>query len=168
MATKVNVSIDNNIPKRLRLQITRAVAVTQYHKQFLELFKVQVRKFNFGGLKASTIRRRRQIAKFNKTHPEYRASRDNLTLSGELIDTFKSKFVTSKFLFLLIPSKKKHKRYKSSGKRKTKKSSSTATNEQIIKFQGQLGRELSDVFTDQFVKKVEKDLVKTIRRQLRL
>lgn len=51
---------------------------------------------SFPGLKEATISFRKSLAKYNKTHSLFKASRSNLTIVGELIDSLKYKITGQK------------------------------------------------------------------------
>lgn len=45
----------------------------------------------FRQLKPKTIERRKRLAKYNNTHPEYKASKPNLTFTGRLLKSVKAR-----------------------------------------------------------------------------
>ena len=89
-------------------------------------------------IKQSTIKRRKELAKKNKTHSDYSASKSNLTLTGELIDSLTCKFKRLKSgIGFILSAKGVHKRYVGTkGKRVGKR----VKNIEIIKAQAAMGR----------------------------
>ena len=68
----------------------------------------------YKGLKSSTVRNRKYLAKNNKTHPNYSANKPNLTITGRLLDSIKAKVnVTLKSISYEIDVTGSHARYKS-------------------------------------------------------
>ena len=67
----------------------------------------------FKSLSKSTIQHRKYLAKHNKTHPKYSASKPNLTITGRLLDSIKARITAkSKGLLFRIDVSGNHKRYK--------------------------------------------------------
>lgn len=67
----------------------------------------------FGSLSKSTIKYRKYLAKYNKTHPEFSPSKPNLTITGRLLDSVRARISAkaSGVLFRINVSGN-HKRYK--------------------------------------------------------
>lgn len=90
---------------------------------------------SFPRLSKSTVEHRKYLARHNKTHPKYSASKPNLTITGRLLDSIKARITAkSKGLLFRIDVSGKHKRYKGKkgliGKEQTNKQIRTHLAEQ--------------------------------------
>lgn len=71
----------------------------------------------FPPLKESTIKRRKNIAKYNKTHPAYSESKPNLTITGRLLDSIKARITArSNGILFSMDVSGVHKSYKGKNK----------------------------------------------------
>jgi hypothetical protein len=155
--TKIRLTGFENITPRIKSKINRAIAESGFAE---ELRKSITQEARDGGIKPdlspSTIKSRKYLSAFNETHPSYQADKSNLTLTGQLLDSLRGKYVATKLRFNINPLKKKHKKYSTGGKSKSK----AASIAQIFEWQADLGRSLSQVFT-------RPDFVKSISEKLR-
>lgn len=121
--TKVTFKLDN-----LKQRIKNAVNEMKSEK-FAETIKdvivtgVRDNSINpktgkqFPALSESTIKRRRNIAKYNKTHPAYSPTKPNLTITGRLLDSIKATITaTSKGVRFKMDVSGSHKAYKGKNK----------------------------------------------------
>lgn len=67
----------------------------------------------FKDLKTSTINRRKYLAKYNKTHPDFSPTKPNLTITGRLLDSIRARVsAKSDRVVFKINVSGNHKRYK--------------------------------------------------------
>jgi transposase len=83
-------------------------------------------------------------------HPEFEAEKSNLTLTGELLDAIKVKWITARKVFAFTASSRRHKRYKT--KKRSKAKAQPAKISDIIQWQQDSGRSLAQLYTGQFLK----------------
>lgn len=95
-------------------------------------------------LAESTIKTRRYLQGHNSTHPAFRPDKSNLTITGQLLDSVRAKFIGSKLVFIVDSLKKKHSRYKTGGSGGKSKLPSLRD---ILNWQAEAGRDLAQVFT---------------------
>ena len=148
--------------KRIVLEIGRAIKRSGFEET---LTKEIVKEVRDNGVKpslaSSTIKQRKYLSKHNSTHPQYSASKSNMTLTGQLLDSLKSKYISSKTLFNVDASKKKHRRYK-------KGSKTTAKLNEILDYLSKQGRDLGQIFDrKRFNAEITRKLIKSIQRFFR-
>jgi 6-phosphofructokinase len=115
---------------------------------------------SYKGLKDTTIKRRKRLSKFNKTHPDYSAAKSNLTFSGQLVDSMFVKVEAMKTkIKWIIDVKGRRKGYK--GVRgKTLKSTS---NKKVAEGLADQGRPLISIS-----KKMQREISKKIKQVIGL
>ena len=125
----------------------------------------------YDGLKDSTVKHRKYLAKNNNTHSKYQLKKPNLTLTGELLDAvvgeLRKSGKTGRLNLILRMKKGKHKKYKSSkGKRIGK---NTSSYNEISKGLRKLGRPIfmadQEYLVDNILPILEKYLRKTYKRK---
>ena len=162
MLTKIRITGLEKELERTKLRIGRAIAKSKFKDDMQELVVEEIRKEGLAPrLRPSTKKNRRYIARYNPTHPAYEQDKSNLTITGELLDAIRVKFVTSKLSFVFGALKRKHKKYK------TKKGRSKATqiSLQDLLVEQNKSRKILQVFqSESFTTKVERKLVSAIRR----
>ena len=140
---RVKLKIDPNTPKKILDIILKEASDPKLEKKITETLSNQVRKlqtdFNdnkIPPLKKKTIDKRIYLSKYNSTHPNYSARRSNLTFTGKLIDSFKTKIERSGKVEIAATGL--HPGYKTAGGR-----TSPVENDVIVGAQKDLGRDLT-------------------------
>ena len=160
--TKIKITGLEKETTRLKLRISSAIAKSKFKDVMQEDVVKEVRRSGLvPRLRSSTVRNRKYIARYNTTHPSYRAGKSNLTITGQLLDAIRVKYVTRSFNFVFDALKSKHKKYK------TKKGRSKATTpslRELLKWQND-ARPILQVFQSrEFKSKIERKLVSAIKR----
>lgn len=164
MAVKVKITGLEEATKTVRLKIARAIKQSDYQSELQEEAISEIRTNGIKpDLKPSTIKNRKYLAKFNTTHKDYRAEKSNLTLTGELLNSLRVKFITSKLVFSFDSLKRKHKRYKTGGK-----GSISPSNRDIFDYLEDKGFTISQIFTrEKFLARVTDRLKASILKYYR-
>lgn len=85
-------------------------------------------------LKRSTIEMRKSLSKYNKTHPEYSASKSNLTFTGRLLNSIKARITAkSKGIVMRIDVSGSHAPYKGKGRTHGSRQSNKSIREELAK-----------------------------------
>lgn len=155
---KVTITGFEKASAQVKLKAAKAIQQSQWPKSVAIDLVEEIRTNGIDpSLADSTIQNRERIARKNKTHKDYVSWFSNLTLSGQLLDSLKSKFVPSSFSISILSSDKAHKKYRPSKR-------STPTLNQIFKYQKQMGRDILIVFERKsFVDKITRKLQSAIR-----
>ena len=164
-------SVQLNIKNKFNKVIKNKQMLNEIGKTSVERMQFQARKakplqgkskspgkFPSGYPKSSTVMARRSIAKFNQTHSTFKATRGNLTITGQLIDALKFKIKGSDVTFLIKGSRKGYKR--KSGKR-----SKTPKNEVVYSHLVDRNRNFRIIgFDDKLLKRINNIVKRTLRR----
>lgn len=166
MATRVRIVGLENLSKRIKTQVGRAIKQSGFEKELLSDLVKEIKDNGIEpALAPSTIKRRGRLATVNPTDAAYSQGKSNLTFTGQLLASLRSKFQVSKLVFNFTAIGK-HKNYKLL----TKKSSTAArpSNSDIFKGQSELyGRSLANVFTrDEFRNRLVNKLKQSIKKFL--
>ena len=130
----------SGLPNQIKRKVATAIKKSNFQKQLRDELVEEIREHGVSpDLKDSTIHRRLYLENYNSTHNKYAAPYSNLTFTGALLESLRTVFVTAKFSINILSSDKKHKAYK-------KGSKSTATMNQIFKYQKEKGRAITQVF----------------------
>lgn len=164
--TKIRITGFENITPSVRTKIARAIAQSGFQA---ELQKSIIEEIRDNGIKPdlspATVRTRNYLAQFNETHPKYQTGKSNLTLTGQLLDSLRAKFVLSKLLFNVFAGARKHKKYKTGGKRSKTPAPTLA---QIFEWQKEAGRDLAQIFSrTDFIKDLSTKLRDAIEKNYR-
>lgn len=128
----------------------------------------QIRKGVKPKLKQSTIDRRKELSKYNKTGKGYSAKKSNLTFTGRFLKSFRGKFVKGEGgigLLYIVGPRGTHPGYKL-GKGKGAGKSGGLTNEEIAEKQLKMGRDYKKAAL-KVKKKIVRLVNKAIKRALR-
>ena len=160
--TKIRITGLEKELTRTKLKVGRAIFKSKFNEQMQELVVKEVRDSGLSPrLRSSTIRGRKYLARYNSTHPSYSAGKSNLTITGELLDAIRVKFITSKLSFVFGALKRKHKKYKG---KKGRHKSATPSLQELLEIQNET-RPILQVFQNQsFLSNIERKLVAAIRR----
>lgn len=166
MTVRVRIVGLEKLSRRIKLQVGKAIKDSEFEKELLTDLVKEIKDNGIEpGLAQSTIRRRDRLATVNPTDAAYSAGKSNLTFTGQLLASLRSKFQASKLVFNFT-AVGKHKNYKLL----TKKSSTAArpSNSEIFKGQSELyGRSLANVFTrDEFRNRLVNKLKQSIKKFL--
>lgn len=114
----------------------------------------------------NTIKRRKYLAQYNITHPDYSAEFSNLTLTGAFYNSLQSRYITAKNAFIFLFPAKRHPQY--SGKQ-GKYGGKTATMAQIAKYQSDdFNRDPFQIFKkSEFIAKISGQLIRAVRQFVR-
>ena len=115
--TKLRVNITEKAKKALGKNTVAKRIRDKYVKDIREKSLNTKTGRSYKALKPSTIEHRRYLAKNNTTHPDYRPSKPNMTLTGELLDAVEAglkRDQKGKVTFTLGLKNGKHKKYRSS------------------------------------------------------
>lgn len=167
MATKVRITGLETLSKRVRLQVGKAIKDSGFEKELLEDVVDEIKKNGIEpSLTAKTIKRRERLATVNPTDPDYQAGKSNLTFTGQLLASLRSKFQASKLVFNFTAIGK-HKPYKLLTKKK-RSPGPRPSNAEIFKGQEELyGRSIANIFTrDEFRNKLITKLKQSIKKFL--
>lgn len=159
---KVRVTGLDELRKRTITEIGRAIRNSNFQETLVQDVIDEVR---YQGVKPAlspkTIKQRQYLAKSNSTHPAFSPSKSNLTLTGQLLNSLKAKYIISKRVFIIDAPKKKHLRYIKGAKK-------TARLTDILGYVTDQGRSILQVFSNQsFVDRLSKKLVNAIKSQFR-
>jgi len=156
LLTKIRLTGFENITPRIKAKINRAIAESGFAEELRKSITEEARNNGIEpGLSPSTVKSRQYLSRFNETHPSYQADKSNLTLTGQLLDSLRGKYIAAKLRFNINPLNRKHKKYATGGKSKGK----AASIAQIFEWQEDLGRSLSQVFTrPEFIKSISEKL----------
>jgi hypothetical protein len=159
---KVTVTGLEKQRKRIVLEIGRAIKRSGFEETLTKEIAKEVRNNGVRpSLASSTVKQRKYLAKHNSTHESYGPVRSNMTFTGQLLDSLKSKYISSKTLFNVDASKKKHRRYK-------KGSKTTAKLNEILDYLSKQGRDLGQIFDrKRFNVEITRKLIKSIQRFFR-
>lgn len=165
MGTTVKITGLENLSRRLKTEVGRALKKSQFEEDAVELLVDAIRKKGkLKALKTSTINRRRALATVNTTHQSFSPPKSNLTFSGQLLDSLDGKFIITKFSLVLTP-KGMRKKYRNLTKRKRKKRrSKPVKNADVMEGQLDMGRDPLAVLENKKVRKDFVDLVKSVIR----
>lgn len=155
--------LDQDIPALVRLKIGQALKRSNIEEEITELIIGEIKDKGIKPeLEKSSIKHRQYLERFNPTDKDYSATKSNLTLTGELLKSFKTKLAISSFTFSFFPSNKRHKKYKTG----TNKSKSTApTMSEIIGYQEGLGRDIKNVLKrEDVVNRLKMKVISAIKR----
>lgn len=140
--SRIRVKIPKKLLNKYEKQIKKTIRESSKEAAKIILNDIKTGKDPATGkaykaLQPSTIKRRKQLAKYNKTSPEYSPRRSNLTFTGEFLKSFRSKIIKKAGGFVVsIFTKGKHRGYiNKSGKR-----SKRVENEKILEGQQGMGR----------------------------
>lgn len=179
MATRVRIVGLEKLSRRIKLQVGKAIKDSEFEKELLTDLVKEIKDNGIEpGLASSTIRRRDRLATVNPTDAAYSAGKSNLTFTGQLLASLRSKFRVRGLVFNFTAIGK-HKPYKnmSGKKQKFKKKlnedtgklvSGAPSNSDIFKGQSELyGRSLANVFTrDEFRNRLVNKLKQSIKKFL--
>lgn len=115
------------------------------------------------GLESSTVRFRKYVARYNKTGTPFGPEKDNLTLTGQLINAIKSiakKTKNGVSIKLVIDEDKRRKGYKKKDGTRMK----TITNSMIEKEQRKSGRSIRGI-SDKTTKTLKTQFLSILRRK---
>lgn len=122
---------------------------------------------NFPSLKESTIRHRKYLARHNTTHETYGASRSNLTITGELLDSLRWRDEGD--TLVKVEFSGMHKPYVGA---KGQRISKTIMNETLAKYLEAKGFKVFDTFAlkvnAKFIGRIKTICLRYIRRGLRI
>jgi hypothetical protein len=156
--TKIRIIGFENLTPRIKSKIGLAISKSGFAKVFQSEVVSEIRKNGVEPqLKPSTIKTRRYLQNFNATQSDFRPDKSNLTLTGQLLDSIRARFIAAKLTINLISSDTKHKRYKT-GTNKGKSSMPSLVD--IFKFQKDAGRDIAQIFT-------RRDFLELITRKLK-
>jgi hypothetical protein len=165
MTTKVTINLKGleRATKAQKRKIYSAIARSDFKEQLRKELIIETRIAGLSpSLKRASIKYREYLARFNTVHSKFRASFSNLTITGELLDSMKSFYVTAQNQFRFIFPEKRHKPYKNiKGKQSTMR--------QIYDWQSDAGRNIQEQIITQksFLDKVSAMLVKSVQRFIR-
>lgn len=159
---KVRVTGLDDLRKRTVTEIGRAIKASNFQETLVQDIVEEVRKSGVEPrLSKATIRQREYLAKHNSTHPSFVAGKSNLTLTGQLLNSLKAKYIITKKIFIIDAPKRKHIRYKKGAK-------VTARLTDILGHVTDQGRSILQVFNNEsFVSRLQKKLVNAIKSQFR-
>ena len=162
MLTKIKITGLEKELERTKLRIGSAIARSKFKDEMQEIVVEEIRNKGLAPrLRPSTVKHRRYVSRYNPTHPAYVESKSNLTITGELLDAIRVKFITSKFSFIFGALKRKHKKYKT---KKGRSKSTMPSLQELLEIQNE-SRPILQVFqNDSFRSKIEKSLVSAIKR----
>jgi len=148
--------------KRIVLRIGQAIKKSGFEELLTKQIVKEVRDNGIDPkLRPSTKKQRRYLARHNSTHSKYNPDKSNMTFTGELLDSLRSKYISSKTLFNVDALKRKHRRYIKGAKR-------TAKLNLILQYLKEQGRDLANLFErKEFVRNLENKLIKSIQRFFR-
>ena len=158
MATRVRIVGLENLSKRIKTQVGRAIKQSGFEQILLKelIEEIKTRRIR-PELRAATIKRRGQLATTNPTGKAYSQGKSNLTFTGQLLASLRSKFRVRGLVFNFTAIGR-HKPYKNlSGKKQKFKRklnedtgklvSGAPRNSDIFKGQEELyGRSLANMF----------------------
>jgi hypothetical protein len=123
---RVKVTGLSKIQSKLRREITKILRQKEVRQSVGRIVVSGIRSNSVPVQSQVTKAFRKYFEKYNKTHPDYRRSRINITFTGELLNdlqkNIKASTTAGKFDYIIEHSDKLHKRYKTGKKRKGKKS----------------------------------------------
>lgn len=168
---KVDIKGLENIKKRAVTKVNRAIKSTGILEDIANLIVIAVRdgdpvqrakaanKKYKNNLSEEWVKRRSRLAKLNPTHPKYGRNKNNLTFTGQLLDSIKGKLIVSKSQIIVEPTGS-HKGYKTPTGRTTKRIS----NKELAKFVQEL-RDFLFLTPDE-IDQINKLLKKELRKKL--
>ena len=121
--TRVTFKLDN-LKQRLK-KVTNDLKTDKFGQTISNVITKKIRRdsYNwktgksFKALAPSTIERRKKLSKYNKTHSDYSPSKSNLTFTGRLLKSVKTRIIArSKSIIFRIDVSGSHAPYKGKGK----------------------------------------------------
>lgn len=170
---KVKVQFDRaGVTKRIKTLVGRELVKNKVQDIALAELKKEIRSGMLPNgkpnpsLEGTTIDNRRRIAERNETHPDYRDSFSNLTLTGELIDKgIQSTFIISRFNIVIQPAKGLHKIYQTASRRTSGRRKRSSYAEIFAALREVKNRDVftfGNSFLDKLAIKIKKVLIKSI------
>jgi hypothetical protein len=163
---KVKFKFDPRTPKKTKEAILRivndAILKNKINETLVTQVQTQQRAFDDKKLKAlkrSSIAHRRYLSNFNATSDQYSARRSNLTFTGQLLKSYKTKI--SKSGVVTIGPTGTHKGYRTGGGR-----GRSIANSKIVRFQARQGRDLTRL-GQKTLRKLTNVIVTFVRGKLR-
>jgi hypothetical protein len=156
-----------NLDEKTKRLIRNAIAKSGVKDQIAASIRNDSRKDGTPPpLTDKTIQRRKYLAQYNTTHPDYSASFSNLTLTGAFYNSLQSRYITAKNAFVFLFPSKKHPQY--SGKQ-GKYGGKTATMAQIAKYQSNdYARDPFQILRkSEFIAKISGQLIRAVRQFVR-
>lgn len=164
--TKIRITGFENITPRIKAKIARSISQSGFPQELQNDIIREIRDNGIEpGLASSTIKTRRYLQNYNSTDAAFSPEKSNLTLTGQLLNALRAKFVGSKLVFVVDSLTKKHSRYKTAT---NKGKSPLASLKDIFVWQAQAGRDIAQVFTrPDFVDKIASKLKDAILKNYR-
>lgn len=137
---KIIITGLENVTPAIKRKIAQSIAKSNFADQMTVELRDEIQENGIGDdLTLKTIFNRIRLEQYNETDPKYVAGFSNLTFTGKLLKSLKTKFVTSKLIFNILSSDKRHPKYKKGGK-------SSASMNQIFEYQKKYNRDIGKVF----------------------
>lgn len=164
--TKIRITGFENITPRIKAKIARSISQSNY-PQILQA--EIVKEIRDGGIKpelaASTVKTRKYLQNYNSLDAAFSPEKSNLTITGQLLNALRAKFVGSRLVFVIDSLTRKHSRYKTATNKGKAKLPSL---KDIFVWQAQAGRDITQVFTrPDFVDKIASKLKQAILKNYR-
>ena len=164
--TKIRITGFENITPRIKAKIARSISQSAFPQ---ELQNDIVKEIRDGGIKPelapSTIKTRKYLQNFNTTDGTFSPEKSNLTLTEQLLNALRAKFIGSRLVFVVDSLTRKHSRYKTATNKGKAKLPSL---KDIFVWQAQMGRDITQVFTrPDFVDKIASKLKQAILKNYR-
>lgn len=174
MVARVKIKGLDKLSTKLRLRVGRAIKDAKTEKEFTKLVVEETRRGSIEPvLKPSTISNRRRLAKYNRTHKDYIATKSNLTFTGQLLNSLRSIFRASRLEYIISPGNRERRPYKyergSKDKREIVTAKNTPTNKEIFEYQAtEYKRRITQIFfRDNFRAKIVSLIKKAVRDNIK-
>ena len=163
---KVKITGLDRAARKVKLEIGRAIKASNFEVEMRQSIIDEIRENGIEpGLTQSSVKNRKYLAQYNSTHKDFRPEDSNLTLTGQLLEGLKVKFLVAKFSFVVDSLKTKHKRYKT-GSNKGK--SKLPSLREVFEYQSKMGRDIGLIFNrNKFLNQLTKLLTDAIRKHYR-